>query len=56
MRASGVKVLFVEVINDDPDFLRQQFEDVARASPDYKGVDKDEAVSRHTIYYVNIMC
>jgi hypothetical protein len=45
MRASGVKVLFIEVINDDPEFLRRQFEDVALTSPDYKGVDKDEAVS-----------
>jgi hypothetical protein len=45
MREVGSRVCFIEVINEDPDFLLQQYAQVAETSPDYAGYDREAAVS-----------
>ena len=37
MQKTGAKILFVNVENDNPQFLDAQIADVALTSPDYKG-------------------
>lgn len=44
MRSVGTKVCFIEVINEDPAFLMQQYQLVAETSPDYQGMDPAVAV------------
>ena len=38
MQKTGAKILFVNVENDNPQFLDAQIADVALTSPDYKGI------------------
>jgi hypothetical protein len=59
MREVGTKVVFIEVINEDPAFLQSQYEQVARTSPDYAGMDPAEAaldykrrVESYCLHYV----
>ena len=44
MREVGTKVCFIEVANEDPNFLNEQYQLVATSSPDYAGMDPVLAV------------
>lgn len=44
-REVETKVCFIEVVNEDPAFLMQQYHLVATTSPDYAGIDPAVAVS-----------
>ena len=45
MREVGTKVVFVEVINENQEFLKQQYLLVAQTSPDYTSMSVEEATS-----------
>jgi hypothetical protein len=51
MKAVGVGVLFIEVTNENPTFLSEQYKIAAHTSPDYKGREHLEAVSRYHFLY-----
>ena len=44
LEASGVRVVFVESLCSDPEVIEQNIRDTKLRSPDYAGVDPDEAV------------
>ena len=46
VRVTGAKVLWIEVMNEDPVFLQQQVLSVATTSPDFKGFCDTDAVSK----------
>ena len=45
MKTARAKVLFIEVDNDNKEFLLEQYRSMAKNCPDYVGVDALEAVS-----------
>lgn len=45
VRPTGAKILFIEVSNDNEQFLAQNYRIAALSSPEYKGMDPDVAVS-----------
>ena len=49
MRETRAKVLFIEVSNDNPEFLKQQYKKMAHSAPDYAGVADADAVRKHTV-------
>ncbi len=49
MSAARVKVMFIEVTNDNEAFLKNQYKETASTSPDYEGIsDKDAVRYIHT--------
>ena len=49
MSAARVKVMFIEVTNDNEAFLKNQYKETASTSPDYEGIcDKDAVRYLHT--------
>jgi hypothetical protein len=44
VRSAGAKMLWIEVMNEDPAFLLQQYHAVATTSPDFKGFCDADAV------------
>ena len=49
MSAARVKVMFIEVTNDNEAFLKNQYKETASTSPDYEGIsDKDAVRYVHT--------
>ena len=51
MKISRAKVIFIEVSNDNQEFLSTQYKNMAHSCPDYAGVNKVEAVRLYIIYY-----
>jgi hypothetical protein len=48
----GVKLIFIEVINNDPNFLKDQIKLAIHSSPDYAEVcGSEEAVSHLSPFY-----
>ena len=47
MSAARVKVMFIEVTNDNEAFLKNQYKETASTSPDYEGICDKDAVSIH---------
>jgi hypothetical protein len=46
LRSQGVTVLFIEVQNNSPEFLREQSRVAAHTMPDYQAMSENEAVSQ----------
>ena len=44
MRSKRTKVIFIEVSNEDTEFLREQYRIMAQSAPEYQGVADAEAV------------
>jgi len=44
MNSARVKVMFIEVSNDNEEFLQGQYKTAASTSPDYEGINNTDAV------------
>lgn len=44
MTECRVKVMFIEVTNDNEAFLKSQYKETASTSPDYEGINDKDAV------------
>ena len=54
MSAARVKVMFIEVTNDNEAFLKNQYKETASTSPDYEGISDKDAV-RYIHTYIHIV-
>ena len=56
MHSTRVKVMFIEVTNDDENFLKNQYKTAARTSPDYEGINDFDAVISIIISIIISIC